>query len=80
MIEKLDKELTVPKLVLISLAQNTPNAQEFICPICKPKPKSSEFQWKKAALGAPSPCYLRLKKQQASLIRSLLKYGIGKGF
>ena len=30
-----------------SLAENTPNAQEFICPICLPKPKSSGFQWKK---------------------------------
>ena len=25
-----------------SLAKNTPNAQEFICQICLPKPKSSE--------------------------------------
>ena len=27
-------------------AENTSNAPEFICPICLPKPKSSEFQWK----------------------------------
>ena len=34
-----------------SLAENTPNAPEFICPICLPKPKSSGFQWKKALQG-----------------------------
>ena len=28
-----------------SLAENTPNALEFICPICLPKPKNSGFQW-----------------------------------
>ena len=38
-----------------SLAENTPDAQEFICPICLPKPKSSGFQWKKASLGVRSP-------------------------
>ena len=38
-----------------SLAENTPNAPEFICPICLPKHKSSEFQWKKASLGVRSP-------------------------
>ena len=27
-----------------SLAENTPNAPDFICPICLPKPKSSGFQ------------------------------------
>ena len=25
-------------------AENTPNAPEFICPICLPKPKSSRFK------------------------------------
>ena len=39
-----------------SLAENTQNGPEFICPICLPKPKSSEFQWKKASLGVRSPC------------------------
>ena len=39
-----------------SLAKKTPNAPEFICPICLPKPKSSGFQWKKASLGVRSPC------------------------
>ena len=28
-----------------SLTKNTPNAPEFIRPICLPKPKSSGFQW-----------------------------------
>ena len=37
-----------------SSAENTQNAPEFICPICLPKPKSSEFQWKKALLGVRS--------------------------
>ena len=32
-------------------AENTPNAPEFIWPICLPKPKNSGFQWKKASLG-----------------------------
>ena len=27
-----------------SLDENTPNAPEFICPICLPKPKSSRFE------------------------------------
>ena len=40
-----------------SLAENTPNAPEFICPICLPKPKSSGFQCKKASLGFRSPWY-----------------------
>ena len=39
-----------------SFAENTPNAWEFICPICLPKPKCSGFQWKKASLGVRSPC------------------------
>ena len=38
-----------------SAAENTPNAPEFICPICPPKPKSSGFKWKKASLGIRSP-------------------------
>ena len=37
-----------------SLAENTPNAPEFIRPICLLKPKSSGFQWKKASLGVHS--------------------------
>ena len=38
-------------MVADSLAENTPNAPEFVCPICLPKTKSSGFQWKKASLG-----------------------------
>ena len=30
-----------------SSAENTPNAPEFICPICLPNSKSSRFQWKR---------------------------------
>ena len=44
MMENVDKELTVPKMGANSLAENTPNVPEFICPICLPKPKSSGFQ------------------------------------
>ena len=44
-----------------SLAENTPNAQEFICSICLPKPKSSGFQWKKASLGVRSPWVITMK-------------------
>ena len=29
------------------LAENTPNAPEFICPNCLLNPKSSKFRWKK---------------------------------
>ena len=36
-----------------SLAENTLNAQEFISPICLPKPKSSGFRWKKGFIGPP---------------------------
>ena len=36
--ENMDKGLTD------SLAENTPNAPEFIFLICKPEPKSSGFQ------------------------------------
>ena len=32
-----------------SLAENTSNVPEFICPICLYKPISSGFQWKKAS-------------------------------
>ena len=38
-----------------SLAENTANAPEFICPIGLPKPKSSAFQWKKLSLDILSP-------------------------
>ena len=34
--------------------KNTPNAPEFICPICLPKPECYELQWKKASLGVCS--------------------------
>jgi hypothetical protein len=44
MMENMDKELTVPKKGADSLAENTPNAPEFIRPICLPKPESSGFQ------------------------------------
>ena len=50
-----------------SLAENTPNAPEFICPMCLPKPKSSGFQWKKASLGVRSPWILPLKKMDVLL-------------
>ena len=39
-------------------AQNTPNAPEFICPICLLKPKSSRFQWKNALFGVRNPWYV----------------------
>ena len=38
-----------------SLAENIPNAPEFICPICLSKSKKSGFQLKKASLGVCSP-------------------------
>ena len=37
-----------------SSAENTPNAPEFICPICLSKLRRSGFQWKKASLGVRS--------------------------
>ena len=51
-----------------SLAENTPNDPEFICPICLPKPKSSAFQSKKASLGVRSP-YLQLSLWSKKLIK-----------
>ena len=54
--ENKDKGLTVQNgCIHISLAENTPNAPEFIYPICLPKPKTSGFQRKKASLGVHSP-------------------------
>ena len=41
------------KMSADSLANNTPYAPEFICPICLPKPKRSGFQWKKGFTGRP---------------------------
>ena len=53
--ENMDKGLTHwTKMGADSSAENTPNAPEFIFPICLPKPKSSGFQWKKASLGVCS--------------------------
>ena len=43
----MDKGLTVPKWVLNSSAENSPNAPKLICPICLPKFKSLGFQRKK---------------------------------
>jgi hypothetical protein len=38
-----------------SSAKNSPNAPEFILPICLPKPKISGFQFKKASFDVRSP-------------------------
>ena len=46
-----------------SMAENTPNAKEFICPICLPKPNSSGFQWKKASLGVCSQWSAHLRQK-----------------
>ena len=48
-----------------SSAKNTPKAPEFICSTCLLKPKSSEFQWKKASLGVRSP-WLQVQAQYYS--------------
>ena len=37
-------------------AENTLNAQKFICPNCLSNPKILGFWWKKASLGVRSPC------------------------
>ena len=47
-----------------SLAENTP---EFICPICRSKPKYSEFQWKKASLGGRSPWQILSKRSYSDV-------------
>ena len=41
--ENIDKGTDCNKTGADSLAENTLNTPEFICPICLPKPKSSEF-------------------------------------
>ena len=43
-----------------SSAEDSPNAPEFICPICLLKPKSSGFQKKGASFGVRSPWFLAL--------------------
>ena len=47
-----------------SSAENTQNAPKLFFPICLPKPKSLEFQWKKASLGVRSRCLYALYKQE----------------
>jgi hypothetical protein len=42
--ENRDKMPTCPDISADISARNTPNAPEFIFPICMPKPKSSGFQ------------------------------------
>ena len=43
--ENMDKGFTVfTTMGTDSLADKTPNAPEFVCPICPPKPKISRFQ------------------------------------
>ena len=41
------------------LAENTPNAEKFICPICLPMPKSLGFGWKKASSGVCNPWFVQ---------------------
>ena len=53
-----------------SSAENTPNAQKFICPISLPQPKSFGFQWKTASLGIRSLC---LKAKQTLPIIEIWK-------
>jgi hypothetical protein len=61
----MDKGLTVPKLVLISLLKNTPNAPHFICPNCLPKLSAQAQKFgismKKASLGVCNPCFLQFE-------------------
>ena len=61
----MDNGLNVPKWVLIVLLRITPNAPEFICPTCLPKPKSSGFH------SASSPCFELAK--QTGLVLAVLK-------
>ena len=42
--KKYGQETHCTKIGADGLAKNTPNAPEFICPVCLPKPKKSEFQ------------------------------------
>ena len=49
----MDKGLTVPKMGADSLAESTPNAPEFICPICLLNcPKVLDFN-EKGFIGLP---------------------------
>jgi hypothetical protein len=50
-----------------SLAEITPNAPEFICPICLPKPKSSGFQCKKTSLGIRSQSVAKIPQMPQNL-------------
>ena len=51
--KNMDKGTHCTQMGADSLAENTPNAPEFIWPISLPKPKKSGFQWKKACIGRP---------------------------
>ena len=54
--KNMDKELTVPRWVLIdSPAKNTPNASKNFSQKCLHKPKSLRFLEKKLCLGVRSP-------------------------
>ena len=51
--ESMDKELTVHKMGAESLADNTPNAPEFICPIFSAQAQKFEIFEKKTLSGCP---------------------------
>ena len=78
--ENMDKGLTdrCTKMGAESLTENTPNAPEFICPICLPNPKSSGFQWKKASLGVRSPCSCILRERKTSIWRCFSNTDVSK--
>ena len=40
----MSRALVYTKMGADSVAENTPNAQEFICPLCLTKPKSLGYQ------------------------------------
>ena len=73
--ENMDKGLTT-KMGADSLAEITPNAPEFICPICLPKPKSSGFQWKKASLGVRSQWPLQTPNE--AFFIEIQAFGLGQ--
>ena len=59
-----------------SSAENTPNAPEFICPICLPKPKSLDFNEKRlhwAAVVCVCDDHLPNTKNDKNFIRSCKK-------
>jgi hypothetical protein len=69
----------VPRLSPLS-TKKSPNAPEFIYPICLPKPKRSEFQWKASSLGVRSLWLVSYWQQLCETRRGQIRVGFASIF